>query len=346
MLKRYRGVTKDVAKLDKHGLPGGVSKIKKSADASIEEEVVRVEGNNKKDWFVVDTLGDSYSVVTDDKQNLVQLVHDESKEDFITRYASLLTQQENPPEEKTYTMEEMKEIFEQRGIPVSDDFGPLYDEATLWRFHDGMRVDGATINAFMRTAMFVVGTEYPKIMFDANRSYPDKESERLAIARMSNNFVYWSIQNEIERYDRICSLWENMFGSFLQMRQYGRFCIQIQWDPDTKMPVALKLLNAMRLGRPFVDIRYWNVVGVEYFDFRKPQNIIFSENMVYGVNRDYHQSPGSYRTGYSDLEPIMHLIELNIIINSMDLKEINKRFWIPYILVKVNSENRLAVNAL
>ena len=348
LLKKYRGIrSRDVQQINKNALPGGVTKIKKS-DAQLEDEV-QVQSKENKDWFVVDALSDSYSVVQT-SDNTVQLIKDDpnikDKEEFITKYASLLTQVDNPPEEKTYSEQEMKQIFESKGIPVSDDFASLYDENTLWRFHDGMRVDGATVNAFMRNAMFVVGTEYPKILFDVNRSYPSKDMEKLEIQRMNNNFVYWSIQNEIERYDRTCNTWAHMFGSFLQLRQYGRFCLQIQWDPETDMPVAIKPLNAMRLGRPFVDIRYWNVVGVEYFDFKKPSNILFAEDIVYGVNRDYHQSPGSYRTGYSDMEPIMHLVELNVIINTMDLKEINKRFWIPYILVKVNSENRAAVSAL
>ena len=68
--------------------------------------------------------------------------------------------------------------------------------------------------------------------------------------------------------------------------------------------------------------------------------------MIYLVNKNFHSSPGSLWYGLSDYEPIRDLLETNILIESIDIKEINKRLWAAMILIKVFSEDEEAITAL
>jgi hypothetical protein len=76
-------------------------------------------------------------------------------------------------------------------------------------------------------------------------------------------------------------------------------------------------------------------MAVECADFSKPNNIVLAEDLIYMVNRDYAQSIMSFMYGYSDLEFIIHLVELNLIINSIVLKEINRTHWAPYVFIQL-----------
>jgi hypothetical protein len=76
-------------------------------------------------------------------------------------------------------------------------------------------------------------------------------------------------------------------------------------------------------------------MGIECYDFKAPNNIILAEDLLYMTNRDYAQSIVSYLYGYSDLEFVSHLVELNLIINSIVLKEINRTHWAPYVFIQL-----------
>lgn len=255
-------------------------------------------------------------------------------EEQVIHSAGVYTEPRNMVTEKSYTIQQVKQIFGKNWEDVSDDFENVYDENMLLRFHDTLRVDGDVNKAFLKSNKFVIGTDYPHIVLDCNRSYPTEEAESYELKRIQNNFVYWSIKNELQRIDKSVNTYQSMNTQMYQSRGYQRGVILIERD-ENGIPISLKPLSALRCGRIFVNRNTWRLMGIEYFDFKAPNNIILAEELIYMTNRDYAQSVASMFYGYSDIEFVSHLVELNLIINSIVLKEINRTQWAPYVFIQL-----------
>lgn len=256
------------------------------------------------------------------------------KQEAIIHSAGVYTSPRNQITKKSYDINQIKAIFGEAWNEVSDDFENVYDENMLLRFHDMLRVDGDIDKALRKSNRFITGVDYPQLVLDTNCSLPSSESESYELHKIQNNFVFWSIKNELERIDRSVNTYNAMQTQLYQARGYQRGALLIEKD-EYGVPIALKPLSALRLNRVFVHNDTWRFMGCECADFSKPNNIILGEDLVYMVNRDYGQSIASYQYGYSDLEFIIHLVELNLIINSIVLKEINRTHWAPYVFIQL-----------
>jgi hypothetical protein len=256
------------------------------------------------------------------------------KQEAVIHSAGVYTSPRNTITKKSYDINQIKQIFGEAWQEVSDDFENVYDESILLRYHDMLRVDGDISKALLKSNRFITGVEYPKLLLGTNCSFPSSESESYELRKIQNNFVYWSIKNELERIDRNVNTYHGVHTLLYQSRGYQRGALLVEKD-EYGVPIALKPLSALRLGRVFVHNDTWRFMGVECADFSKPNNIILSEDLLYMVNRDYGQSIASYEYGYSDLEFIIHLVELNLIINSIVLKEINRTHWAPYVFIQL-----------
>ena len=250
--------------------------------------------------------------------------------------AGVYTQPQNFVTKKSYTVEQIKKIFgEDEWKTISDDFENVYDESALLRFHDTLRVDGDVNKALLKANKFIIGPDYPQLMLDCNRSYPSPEAQSYELKKINNNFVYWSILNELKRIDQNVDTYNAMHTQLYQARGYQRGVLLVERDTATGIPIAIKPLSALRCGRVFAKTDTWRLYGIEYFDFKYPNNIILAEDLIYMTNRDYAQSIASMLYGYSDIEFVSHIVELNLIINSIVLKEINRTHWAPYVFIQL-----------
>ncbi len=266
-----------------------------------------------------------------------QLIRDKSdieKQEEIIHSAGVYTSPRNLITKKSYDIPQLKAVFGEAWNEVSDDFENVYDESQLLRFHDMMRVDGDISKALLKSNGFITGTDYPTLLLSTNCTYPSPESESYELRKVQNNFVFWSIKQELERIDRSVNTYKGIHTVLYQSRGYQRGALLIERD-EFGIPIALKPITALRLGRVFVHTDTWRFMAVECADFTKPNNIILAEDLIYMVNRDYAQSMISYLYGYSDLEFIIHIVELNLIINSIVLKEINRTHWAPYVFIQL-----------
>jgi len=266
-----------------------------------------------------------------------QILYDRSaieKQEAIIHSAGVYTSPRNTITKKSYDIEQVKRVFGEAWSEVSDEFENVYDENGLLRFHDMLRVDGDIDKALRKSNRFITGVDYPKLTLGTNCSFPSEESESYELRKIQNNFVFWSIKNELERIDKNVNTYNAMQTLLYQSRGYQRGAMLIERD-EYGVPIALKPLSALRLGRVFFHQDTWRFMGVECADFSKPNNIILAEDLLYMVNRDYGQSIASLMYGYSDLEFIIHIVELNIIINSIVLKEINRTHWAPYVFIQL-----------
>jgi hypothetical protein len=230
---------------------------------------------------------------------------------------------------------------------ITDTFDDPYDEKSKWRWHDGFRADGSAQGALISRSEFTMGAEYTTTQIDTTQNFAgDREKEQKEIERLNKVPLYKWMKKMCDKFDRDMKFNYWAQGQLIQHWQYGRALMIVQDDPKTGLPIALKLLNAMRLGRVFCEILTYKPVAIEYVDYKPPENIIMAENCVYMVNKNYHNSPNTLWFGISDYEVIRDVLETNILIESIDIKEINKRLWAAIILVRVFSEDEEAVTAL
>jgi hypothetical protein len=292
----------------------------------VQEPVTEEEKEESRKRLLSRFLGDGTHVLYDRVKTDI--------EEAVIHSAGVYTEPRNIVTDKSYDELQLQKLFGEDWRDISDDFENVYDENTLLRFHDTLRVDGDVNKAFLKSNKFVIGTDYPHIVTDCNRSYPSEEAESYELKRINNNFVYWSIKNELQRIDKNVNSYHAMHTQLYQTRGYQRGVILIEHD-ENGIPIALKPLSALRCGRILVNRRTWRPVGIEYYDFARPNNIILFEDIIYMTNRDYAQSVASMLYGYSDIEFVSHLVELNLIINSIVLKEINRTQWAPYVFIQL-----------
>jgi hypothetical protein len=317
-------VSKEDSLLVENPSASGTSLVVKTKEEEDEQRLKKIAKNRR----IMRAAG-----MLDDTTILRDRTELEEKE-MVIHQAGVYTEARNIVTKKSYDIRQLKQVFGAAWEDVSDDFENVYDENQLLRFHDTLRVDGDVSKAILKSNRFIIGTDYPDLILDTNRSYPSPESESYELRRINNNFVFWSIANELRRIDKNVNTYNAMNTQMYQSRGYQRGVILVERD-QYGCPIALKPLSALRCGRVFVNINTWRLMGLEYFDFKKPDNIILAEDLIYMVNRDYAQSIASMMYGYSDLEFVTHLVELNLIINSIVLKEINRTHWAPYVFIQL-----------
>jgi hypothetical protein len=308
----------------------------------------RIErGDRKKDFYVIDVI-DPLPISTDEEKPTVNDVAIAAHSPGIqTKAAALGTP--TAITKKTYDDSILAHKFgEDFKEKISDQFDDPYAEKDKWRWHDGFRTNGAAQACLVVRSEFTLGAEYTDTALDTNKFFSrnEREAEAADVERINKVPLYKWFKKMCDKFDRDLKFNYWAQGGLIQKWEYGRSAIIVQDDPKTGLPVALKLLNSMRLGRIFVDILTWEVKAVEYVDYEPPENIILAENMIYLVNKNFHISPGTLHFGLSDYEPIRDVLESDVLIESIDIKEINKRLWAAMILIKVFSEDQEAVTKL
>lgn len=254
-------------------------------------------------------------------------------------------QQQSKDPSKKLTAGDVEEFLKREGYIeenaiISDNFEDPYVDLDKWRFHDSYRRDSACRRAVNILADFTLG-QRTKNTLDLNKQeYTNDEQQKMALDAITNNPTYQAYTYQLDCLDKDVNFDHFLTAAFVQAKVFGRAMLLIQDDPQTELPVALKLVSSMRLGRVFIDEMTWRVVAVEYLDYEGLQSIIPAENMIYFTNLDNAISPNVYGFGYSDLEPAIDVAEINRQLWSVAIKEINKSEWAPYIIVKMNTKRR------
>jgi hypothetical protein len=222
---------------------------------------------------------------------------------------------------------------------VSDNFEDPYTLLDKWRCHDAWRRDGTARRAVNVLADYVLG-QRTKNTLDVNGDFATADEQNTALDSISNNTTYQGYKNQLDKINRDCHFDKMLTAAFIQCKVFGRALLIIQDDTDTGLPIALKLCSSMRLGRVFVDELTWSIVAVEYLDYQGERSIIPAQQMIYLTNLDFGISPYTLGFGYSDYETILDTSETNRQIWSVAIKEINKSYYAPYLIVKMMTKKR------
>ncbi|MDN5844755.1 MAG: hypothetical protein L0H53_00600 [Candidatus Nitrosocosmicus sp.] len=228
-----------------------------------------------------------------------------------------------------------------RRIVISEN---NYDETTLWRIHDAYRVDGAVSRSLDTMVEAIVGRKRTSLILDTNDYFDNDEDEVAKLDEIKNNDLYRKYVRDISKINKHLNMnnYEKMILSSALI--YGRAALLIEYDKDalvdnTALPIALKPLSSLRMGRTFYYEDTWELAGIEYLDFREDQRIVEPYRLVYFVNKDYHISPRTLHNGYSILEPILDISETNTLNKQTNIKEINKRLWAAFLIIKYHGKS-------
>lgn len=212
-----------------------------------------------------------------------------------------------------------------------------YDEPTLWRIHDVYRGDGAVTRTIDTVVDFAIGRKRTTVILDTNDYYDSDADENLALSEIRNNDLYRKYVRGISKINKILNIHEHQKFLLTNSMIYGKAALLIEYDEDpntsdTAMPMALKQLSSLRIGRVFYYEDTWELAGIEYLDFE--ETIVEPNRLIYMTNKDYHISPRTLWHGYSILEPIIDIAETTILNNQTNIKEINRRLWANFLIIK------------
>ena len=213
-----------------------------------------------------------------------------------------------------------------------------YDESFLWRIHDIYRTDGSSRRCVDQIVEFVIGRRRTNVVLDTNDYFDSEEEEQTTLEEIQTNDLYRKYVRGISKINRLLDMHEYQKTLLTNKLVYGKAALLIEFDDDpllndTAMPVAIKPLNSMRIGRVFYYEDTWQLAGIEYLDF-KDETIIEPHRLIYMVNSDHHVSPRTLWHGISILEPVVDIAETNILNHQTNIKEINRRLWANFLIVK------------
>jgi hypothetical protein len=313
--------------------------------SQIHREEQAEKGNNEDDKFIAATLGpaDDNILVPFSNRFHLSAANLESASTTKTKKKKTkhtqLKQQGDNDEDKLEYLEDDDLIaqFKQaqgRKIIISES---TYDEPTLWRIHDIYRGDGAVARTVDTIVDFAVGRKRTTVILDTNDYYDSDTDENLALQEIKNNDLYRKYVRGLSKLNKIMNMNEHQKFLLTNTSIYGKAALLIEYDQDpntsdTAMPVSLKQLSSLRIGRVFYYEDTWELAGIEYLDFKDV--IVEPNRLIYMTNKDYHISPRTLWHGYSLLEPIMDIAETTILNNQTNIKEINRRLWAAFLIIK------------
>jgi len=283
---------------------------------------------------------------TKPKQPLVNSVNTERPKpnytSFITRNAALIAarttngqlQTEGEGQSKDLKKPDNKDLIRILGTDYSDQFKSPYDTVDLIRYHEVLRDDGIASAAIDFLIQFMLGDHF-KTIIDVNAEFDTEEEAAEALKFFTNNPQIRAYKRKLDQINRELKFQIHMFSLLVQCFSFGRACGLIERSDIDNLPIAIKVLPSMHLGQVYVHRKTWEIIAVEHLDFKFPASIIKAEDMMYFCNRNHNISPGTFQYGYSLIERVVDLSELNRITNQRNLKEINFRLWAAFLLIKL-----------
>lgn len=257
--------------------------------------------------------------------------------------SKLSTQDEHSTELKRIEEKDIQRVY---GQFVTDVFQDPYSYEDKVLQHECYREDGTVAACIDFLVQFTLGDHFHTVV-DVNKESDDEQANNEAITKFSSSPQIQRYKSIIDNLHRKLNFTEQLRALLTQAMVFGRAAWLIERDPDTNLPVKLKILPAMTLGRVFRHSKTWDMLGVEYLDFPFPESLLKMEDLTYISMRDFHVSPGSWGYGTSLLERVIDISILNRITNQRNLKEICYRAWAGSQLIKlVGNVNQDTMNRI
>jgi hypothetical protein len=204
-------------------------------------------------------------------------------------------------------------------------------------FEASYRGDGTVSGCVDAKVRFTLG-QRTKTVVDITEEFTAAETEEKQAAKSDALSTQEAdkLLTAVDNIHRQVHFHEHLFAAMTQAMVGGRSAILVEKDAQ-RLPARLKLLNWMKLGRVFVDIKTWEFLGVEYDErtLGTKDGPLTADEIIYLPRRNYHITPDSLYYGSSDLESVVHLSETNRLIDQVDTKEIARAMWAPFTTIYV-----------
>lgn len=209
--------------------------------------------------------------------------------------------------------------------------GQLISYEHAWRFDPIVRL------AVNKKVDFIIG-ERPVTVLDTIKEFTgDPEAANQAFNNIVGNNMYQEMKSWIDNLNTKLKWHEKFKSATVNMKTYGRSALHVEKLLDIE-PIDLKLLNSQKLGDVYVKNDTWKLSAVRYNNTKgKPSendDLLEANELIYFPNLNHNVTPDTYWYGYSEIEPIVHVSELNRIMDMTDFKEINAKMWGGYGIIK------------
>ena len=216
---------------------------------------------------------------------------------------------------------------------VYDAFKDPYSEDEKKILLENYCREPATRRALDILTEFTLG-ERTELVMDTSRAYADQNRQNEAIKALSEDPLLVDYLDDLATIDEKVNATDRFTELLISGENFGRSVLVMQYDPDG-IPVRLIPLASIRLGKVYADIETWEILGIEYKDYKNEQRILKAEDIIHYEANDYHIVPNSRYFGRSTAEPTMYTAMSLRTTNEIALPEIRKQKWAPFHILQL-----------
>ena len=216
---------------------------------------------------------------------------------------------------------------------VYDAFKDPYSEDEKKILLENYCREPATRRALDILTEFTLG-ERTELVMDTSRAYADQNRQNEAIKALSEDPLLVDYLDDLATIDEKVNATDRFTELLISGENFGRSVLVMQYDPDG-IPVRLIPLASIRLGKVYADIETWEILGIEYKDYKGDQRILKAEDIIHYEANDYHIVPNSRYFGRSTAEPTMYTAMSLRTTNEIALPEIRKQKWAPFHILQL-----------
>ena len=216
---------------------------------------------------------------------------------------------------------------------VYDAFKDPYSEDEKKILLENYCREPATRRALDILTEFTLG-ERTELVMDTSRAYADQNRQNEAIKALSEDPLLVDYLDDLATIDEKVNATDRFTELLISGENFGRSVLVMQYDPDG-IPVRLIPLASIRLGKVYADIETWEILGIEYKDYKGEQRILKAEDIIHYEANDYHIVPNSRYFGRSTAEPTMYTAMSLRTTNEIALPEIRKQKWAPFHILQL-----------
>ena len=216
---------------------------------------------------------------------------------------------------------------------VYDAFKDPYSEDEKKILLENYCREPATRRALDILTEFTLG-ERTELVMDTSRAYADPNRQNEAIKALSEDPLLVDYLDDLATIDEKVNATDRFTELLISGENFGRSVLVMQYDPDG-IPVRLIPLASIRLGKVYADIETWEILGIEYKDYKGDQRILKAEDIIHYEANDYHIVPNSRYFGRSTAEPTMYTAMSLRTTNEIALPEIRKQKWAPFHILQL-----------
>ncbi len=225
-----------------------------------------------------------------------------------------------------------------------DNTKPILKRGQLLQCIDAYMNDGTVRAMVNKRVDFILGNR-PKHLIEENFDDMSPE-EQTAFDEIIGSQETRNLRRKINRINKKVRFHEKLTNITCQNFVLGRAAGGIERRitkefPIFGEPIALKVLNGLRLKNPKINDKDWELEGIHY-DFGetdKTNVLIPVNNLLPMCYNDHNMYDNTLWTGMSAVWPILSIAQSNGYINDEDIPESAKSLWAKYGFIYVGDKN-------